>query len=720
MKIKLKYRLYFSALILTVGISFFLMDGCSQNTTMPNNSAQRKINVTTLSKDDQGKPTNIPIPNVTVIAIDPASGDSVDKRKTDNSGYAQLEFEAPAVGHKFDINAVNYKFCNNETIALKQVLSIFPCCKDTAIAFYFDQSCPPDLKCENLANLSDTLKILDENGSSKITQTTTSKYYTGFLTLFVNTGDLPIKATIPPASSFAPYELISPAAGSTVVLQKGEALSISVQLNAKNPLGIYVRNMLIQLSCQDGTAQVNVNLPAEIIPPACECLALGTKLINKESEGGIIGQPIDYFGEKIFDNNKQNCVDSIISIISKTNYGEWKVINYNKIIHYNEGLYVDFRFTPKFNYVQQDTFVVTYSTGSKICSMLIVTRGKGCVNACPKINPYNTGFIDFNDKVQVDISQTVRFSNTKCGSTIESNYNIPIYLDANSCDDNITVNVAIEDKEASKLAARFYKISTSPIYLNRGNTSSLVINFVSPTISEFDDIFTSGKRTRTGKLVDSMFTMYITLTPSKAGCEVQKIKITYILNTEPVATKPNLLHAYNEVSDKVQNPKKLVCWFDKVKNASTSEFIDKTKKGLYPPDDGDFYIDVDNNSQSLVKKEPYIKLCKQGNYVMDRMKYWRNMPEPQYTNIKGVITLLSNDFKSNPNLFSANYGTQAGGNGTPLQTGDVFIFYSDATNDNGVPCYMGLLWIAAINYGIESDQYHLTGITFQLIYPVEF
>jgi len=553
------------------------------------------------------------------------------------------------------------------------------------------------------------------------------KYSTGYLTLFVNTGDLPITAIIPDASSIAPFELISPAPGPSIPIVKGASLSISVRINAKNPEGKYEKDLIIKLSCQGRAANLTVKLRAEIIQKFCNCLELSPKEINKVSDRNPIGSSREYKNVKIFDNN-ENCTITIDSIKSLNKLGEWQVTNptvlnnIKQIINYNESFYMDFKFTPDTTIVQPETFIVYYTVGDTICKDTVILKAKGCKDICPEITINNNTHY-FRDAIE-QLNNDVRFSKDPSCGGYKNGYklSIPILLDSEACDE-ISVDIKIEDKEQSKLATKYFKIQESNIYLLPTNIKDLVVSFQSPSVTEFNKIFTNGLRAKTGTEIDSIFTIKIILHPNKVGCSDQVIIISSKIITAPIRTKPNFVQSYNQLSDIVSTPKKLVCWFDKITGATTTEFIDRTDDGNYPPDQGDFYIDVDDNNPvtPLTKKEPYIKLANKTDNVMNCMKLWRTMTETEFNNVNYVITTLANDYQATPNLFDTGCNSVGvGGDSNPIHTKDVYLFWSLSKGENGVPCYVGLLWVAAKKYGIEDDEYHLSDITFEIIYPIEF
>lgn len=730
MKIFIRPGFFLSIFLMLVLISFIILNSCSQHNIMPESTAKRKITVNTYSNDAQGRPTNNPLGNIKISIVDPSSNETVVSINTDNKGQGQLVFDAPSIGHRFEVDAIYDKLCNGIPTEIKQVVSIYPCCKDTSLVFYFDTTCPPPLKCEDLADKTDTLIIRDQNGSPKITQSVNSIFYTGSLKLFLNSEILPITATFPDGSTISPFVLVDPKPNSKDTLNFGNSLSISVEIDGSNPVGKYEKKLIIQLSCEGHTATLTIILIAEIVQENCdECLVLPHQpiVIDVSDRRNPIGQPNFYNGEFIFKNTK-NCQITIDSLKFINDTKEWKAtpsdgkLKINQLDNFN----IDFVFTPIGINELPDTLRVFYKIGNTTCIVDVILLGKGCVDACPQISLDNKVFNDFGVNNPIYISQNVKFSRIQCGASVVTQNSIPIQLDPDACD-NITVSVSVQDTEALKVSSQFYNVSTSSIYLNKGNSATLVIKFTSPTIGEFKDVLKQRGiiPPNTPNKSDSSFTLIITLTPDKKTCKTQTIVVSNILTTTPLQTKPNLLHAYNETSDIVTTPKQLVCWFDKVSNASTTDFIDHpdiNPPWPYPPNNGDFYIDVDNNNNNPpAKKEPIIKLCLQGDYIMDCMKLWTTMTDVQFTNVQWVITQLSTAFYGGGKiLFSNGCGTSAGGNVNPLQSGQVYIFWSNSKDENGVPCYLGLLWIAGINYGIESDQYHLSGITFQLIYPIVF
>jgi hypothetical protein len=721
----IKSRYAIIALILSA-----LTVGCVQNTVMPDDSTQRKIKVNAFLRDTAGKPTNLPAVNAQVKAFDPLANIFVAQDITDNSGYAELVFLAPTIGKQYHIIGI-YK-------GQTQVEPIYPCCKDTTVVLYFNPEPPPPIECDDLKDDTYRLTILDENNSAQISRSENDKFYFKSVTLFVNSGTEPITLKMPSAASISPFEMVSPAAGSTVTLVQGQSITITVKINAINNVDAYTKDLLIQAECTSKSAQITVKLAAQIVEAKCECLDLEPIVINKEDDRNIIKTAKEYKNEQVFTNTKVNCVDEIISIESKSKIGEWEVTKFTTIVNYNKSLLVDLKFTAKDAKMKPDTFVVTYKTGDQVCEVLLILKAKACVDVCPKIRIFadEHEFSDTEQTLQIVTGKCSRFlfskANTCTNKPSKKEENIVISYPADACFDPIDIRITVEDKEQNQLSMKYFTFSNSTGFsLSSGEFNNLTVTFTAPTIAEFQDRVLS-KRGNNQKVADSTFAVYVTISSNIPGCQAQKLKIMAIVTTDPQTSELQKISGYNQLSDVVDIQEQQVFWFNGLSDGNTSDLVRSIRDidgtlAPYPPDEGDFYIDVYDNSATITTdREPIIKLTPTG--IMQNIKFWKYMTVNEIKNTKDVVNQIRNEYNSGTFRFT-NGLTSVGG--TPVSADPneklllraVYVLWSDKDDSNtGIPCEIGILHIEGRYLGREVDTniFHLSGIDFRAIYPIMF
>ncbi|MEI6090683.1 MAG: hypothetical protein WCR42_09545 [bacterium] len=721
--IKSRYLIVSLLLLMVAG-------GCVQNTIMPNDSSQRKISAYAFLRDTSGKATNVPAVNAQIKAFDPLANTYVAQDITDNSGFAELVFEAPTMGKQYQIIG-SYK-------GQTQVEPIYPCCKDTTVVLYFNPEPPPPLKCDDLKDDTYKLTILDENGSTQISRSEIDKYYYKSATLFVNNGAEPITLKMPSAASIAPFELVSPAAGSSVTLVTGQSITITVQLNAINNINKYAKNLLIQAECTDKSAVLTVNLAAEIVEAKCECLDLEPTIINKEDDRNTLGTPKEYKNEEVFINTKVNCVDEIISIESLSKIGEWQITKYNATVNYNKALKVDLKFTAKDTQMKPDTFLVTYKTGDKTCTTLLILKAKACVDVCPKlmITGVDLEFSNTERNYQFVTGVCSRFlfskANTCTNEPSKKVESFTISYPIDACFDPVDIRISVEDKEQNQLSLKYFTFTNSTGFsLKSGYSFSLGVTFTAPTIEEFQNRVLS-KRGNNQKTEDSTFTIYLTLSSNIPGCAAQTIKVVAIVTTAPQTSELQKISGYNQLSDVVDIQEQQVFWFNGLSEGNTSDLV-RSIRGIdgklapYPPDQGDFYIDVyDNSATVTTDREPILKLAPSG--IMKNVKFWKYMTVNEIKNTKDVVNQIRNEYQNGTFTFTNGF-TSVGGNPVSADPNEklllkaVYVLWSNKDDSNtGIPCEIGILHIEGRYLGREVDTniFHLSGIDFRAIYPILF
>jgi hypothetical protein len=733
---------------------------------MPENS-RRRITINAFETDSSGNCTDKPIPDVRVSAYDPAKKDTVDKEITDNSGISYLEFDAPNVGQEFNIVSRYNKICNGVNVTDERSFLLYPCCKDTTIKLCLDPRCPPIMECGSLKDTIIYWNFTDDN-SDVIYQTTTDKFIP-IKNPFVqrNNKDIPINVTwLSPDSDYnPPFQMTSPKVSQ---IKKNEVLKIDMQINKKQAIGDYKKELKVKLDCVDEqgvghTAIITIILTAKIEKVECNCtidlfdINTGAKKIktpiSKEDVSISVGTTKPFDSLLILTNNLEGCTIQVDSIVYFNNPGEWTIVKWTKgLVNYGESIYFDASFKPTDPNMKPQYIAVYYHYDgtSNSCAFFVELKAKGCVNVCPTFD--NVAFDGTEHNIRISNDGETGFLFTKdivCSK--DSSYkaiDYKISYPANACFNPAVFTITATDVESAKLASRFFKINGTSISsssisstLNSGQSLNLTVSFKAPTIKQFEDIFTNKERNQTFTIDDSTFTIYISIKSNVPGCLDQKLKISAVLTTVPRISGYLNISAYYQKSDKSSEPQYQVCWFEGISGDVVSEYVSTLKNpntgiGPWPPDKGDFYIDVADNSAGITTpREPILKLTNiaMSSGTFNCVKFWRTMSNDAFNNTKAVITQLSNDFNSTFLDFTINCNQSVGGN--PASTDpnqrlfdpnggtndlNVYVFWSDSKGARGIPCNIGLLIVRGAQYGRETNGFHLSGIDFRVIYPVIF
>ncbi len=531
--------------------------------------------------------------------------------------------------------------------------------------------------------------------------------------------------------------------GPVVTVRNGEALTVMFSVSTMQ-IGEYDESFIFLVQCPGSPApsRVTVRLLADVVAFTCVCPRDTVISMEPGIESVEVGSVRSYPPRIIF-SNPPNCRSIIVdSIISHDWYRSWTITQPvpGTQIGAGEDLRISTQLSPYQAGPAVDTFNIHFRLADGTpCRQRVELVGFGCHTMCPLVlRPTQQ---EFNSSRPIAVNfGTVAFSpNSACGGTktLAQQEILLLLPDTACCSSPANVSITVEDPDPRRVNSRFLSITpTSSVQLYRRTQTNLVVQFTAPTVSEFEELFATGLRPRTGGPADSTFNLRIRLSNSSCGNCVQYIDVRVVIGTLIRVSNVITLYAYGQNTPKLPDPPvRKVCNIDCCLNIDGSYDIGRlfnminpqTKMFPYPPDAHDFFVEVADTSYTRTPPQTPMLFRTPFTPFRNLIRFRTNYLERDFANVRTILDELQTALNTDPALFlqpSLPWTLPPGPSSVRPQPGDVYIIASDqqwtsGTSGHIIPCGIALLYIRKIFIGNEPNSFNdQSGIEYELIYPV--
>ncbi len=625
---------------------------------------------------------------------------------------------------------------------------VFLFCENQTAALNFENVPVPDICCPPPD--SDVLvEFFDEQYDTKLIQNTplgVAEYYQT-RTLFRNAcSDTPITVEIPPVP--APFRIVRMESGTTVTgsrvtVQPGDRLVVQCAVSTKNT-GDFEEEVDFGLVCSDGSrGRVRVTLKAQVIELPCDCGRDSLRVIVPESTPVPVGvvrtyNPINLFTVPL------NCGPVSVETVTPAGPSRtWKLQLPNLPVTIQPGATFDIgaEFAPY--RADSTTLDFTYAyrlADGTLCTKRARLEGRACHDMCPLLmDTVSQRQFSIATPHRVVLAENLGYvflsPDATCNEPINEvdrtvNFLLP---DTACCAGSMTFTISVDESpDPSRTSAQYFSASSS-VTLTRGVRTPITISFKSPTISEFDRLFTSGRRPRTGTRIDSTFRIRLLLQGTTCRECRQYLDVTATVTPFMQLSPIRNLRAYGQRTDLVPVAPAEVSSVISYVNGNLSpglvdNLLDINRRYPYPPDQFDFFVDVTDTARAfppLPSKPPM--LFRTGVTTFTKILRVRaGYPEQSFERIIPIVSDLQNDLLANGSYF-LQPSLQWTFPGTPVtnlypQPGDVYVIFQDdywtSTRGARVPCRAALMYVRRVDNGQQNDTNHQSGVEFRLIYPI--
>ena len=538
-----------------------------------------------------------------------------------------------------------------------------------------------------------------------------------------------------------------------VELMPCDIFSIEFAVSTKNE-GTFQQTLVFDISCDENNIQYSYQLNAEVVSANCGCpLGTDTTIIdfydNNNDNLVQVNSSMDF--QNLLFTNEFECDITIDSILIYDHYDstvkediykklpvagneEW-VLNseyFGTIIEPGDDFIFDVKFTPLSACERASKLIKMYILleNGDTCIHYLKFMGRGCNDKCPEINGKEFG----EELIKINLSAPFHPEGPCAdflGVSTRTSDNEELEITFPSClcmGEQATLTTKITDDE-NGLSAQFFSVNPSGAQLDASNGQSeykLTVTFYSPTESDFNDLFPPRTWHNPPTAEDS--TMRAKIVIKVGDCE-QIIEVTAKVENIPQLSDPLRLYPYNQHTDSKPTPDYQVCYINSnnVDVGTLRKIADDKVYAPQKPNDGSFYINVDDTTRESINSEQVPEL-----YLTDVDacgKYLklvaRGYNEEDFDNMDDILAKLKNDvtaegaesyFYNGSNIFQpVNHP-----NGyADLQPKDVYAIYSEGHDDNYKPCCLALIYIAnVISDGNLNPTNHRSSIDFRVLSPV--
>ncbi len=742
-------RLGIYSLLIVAGILILSSAGCKDEVVPAQGSKERVLTVLAKEVDPATGAVIGPARRAQIVIYEVrADGDhELARLETNDQGVAVYSAVFPAAGVNLRVVGTYeserqttdppvFLFCNDATVTLR-FAGTWPVC------------CPSDTLL--------TYQFIDETGSTDLIQGNPPgiAQYTLTRTLFLldcpNPNDR-LTVTVPAAP--APFSIREmrvndrDVTGPNVTIANGEAFTITFAVSTA-AAGDYEGVMDLIVLCPDGatTHTVRVRLIATVTAFTCTCPRDSMIALEPGVQDVEVGSTRDYTNLIVY-TNPANCrALTIDSVVSRDRERAWDVLapSGGEVVQPGANIRLTARFRPFKAGNAVDTFRVYFRLADGTpCRVITTLRGFGCRSMCPLL--LRPGNQEFNaaKPVRVDFG-TVPFSpNAACGGMRSAVYQEVTLLlpDTACCPSPADVRIEVIDNDARRVPSSLYDVTPgSSIRLEKGVRSSVTVRFNTPTIDEFEALFASGRRVRTGTAADNEFNMQIRLSSPGCGNCVQLLDVRASVGSFINISNVITLYAYGQNTPKLPEPPvRKVCHIDCCTNLDGSLDIGRlfnmlqpvTKTFPYPPNEHDFFVEVMDTTSVRVPpgsqklQDPMLFRVASSEFTR-LIRFATNYNENEFADVRLIVQRVQNALNAGPNFFSQNllnWDFPPTASSVKPRPGDVFIMassgtWTSATTGHVIPCKVALLYIRKIFDGnLNNSSNDQSGIEYELIFPV--
>lgn len=638
---------------------------------------------------------------------------------------------------------------------------VFLFCTDATLTFCFDREPPVSIDCSTPLDTTMVLPFTDETGKPVLLtgQPLNIGKYVLTKTLFTNTNPSKEMCVTIDARTRAIFhiEQILTTRDVTndnpIMVRPNESLTLIFSASTAGA-GTFSETFVVTAAlCNDNSCQPKVfrlNTRATVEQLSCTCPTgrdtLQTLRPDPDMALVTVGMPTTYLNTWMF-RVSPDCLNIVVDSaqrIDAIDHG-WRISTPLPAVISASDVRLNLTFTPTRAGISSDTLVLYYHFERTMqkCSVRVILLGEACRSMCPLYGMNGSPLQEFSSRagfytMRYVNSGIIPFSeNPACGgSALDVVSTLTLTLpDTACCTSPTSVRIDLANVDPSGVSSRFFTVQSAggSVLVSKNSQTRVLVTFRSPTVNEFDRLFTSGERTRTNTVADSTFSIQIRLTSDCNGCS-QVITVDARVNTFSQLSPIRNLRAYGQKTDLVRFPSTEVCTIISTTNGTVDPGLVRSltrsdRSFPYPPNDGDFFVEVADTSVAfppLPRKEPMLFRVT-GTMFTRIQKLASGYPENSVANITPVLTLLQNEVQSNPGYFtqpSLPYTWPPVGGSIRPVPGDVYVLYGDQLwpgRFGQVPCRLALLYIRSrtVGEGEESlNTHHQSGIEFRIIYPV--
>jgi hypothetical protein len=738
----------FVIVIFMLPIVFAAVPGCKDEVIPPaGQNAKRTLTVIIQERDPVTGDCSIVAPNadITVFEVTKDGEKELVAMRTGADGVAQWTSDLPATGINLTVRAVyknQVQYCNPR---------VFVFCTDATISMCFESVPPVDIDCTQSVDTTIVIPFVNEDGRAQLISGLPLGVgiYSATRTLFRNsnpTSDICVTVDKRSDGPFSIDKLITShdvSGENPASVSPGELFTALFSVSTA-AVGDFNATFTFTVKlCGSDSCKIKyfrVRLEATVINLPCDCPADN----NVRMQPGLDIVPV---GESRTYNNlllaafSGDCGTVYVDSVRRTGSNKGWTITYPapppSVEYTNHQITFNAVFAPVKAGICVDTFLfrIRFVNGRQ-CTMMVRLIGEGCVNACPNIGPSYGTLHQFSSKADTsNLGDHIAFTNTVCpaaNGTVSREF--AVALPVESCCQSMDVSINVFDDEASKLASRYFTVSPSTaMTVTKGSQSIFTVKFTAPTVTEFNQLFTSGLRQRTGSKSDSSFMIRIRLTSDCIAC-TQDVVVKATVGDVSLLSPIRNLRAYGQKTDLVPIPSTEVCYINSTTNGNPDPglvraLIDANKNYPYPPGEGDIFVEVMDTSRAyppLPLKEPML-FRREGTVFSSIQRIATGYPENSVVAIYPVVNLLQNIVQSNPGFFaqtSLPFSFPPTANSIKPVPGEVYVLYGGSTWSGifgPVPCNLAMLYVRSRTVGQGEDNlntHHQSGIEFRLIYPV--
>ncbi len=734
----------------TLLVLLLLWPGCSDEVTPPpGDNAVRTLTIIARERDPITNECSINAANVeiTVFRVDDKGETPIATLTTGGDGIARYAAELPPSGVNIAVRGL-YK--NQLQYSVPRIL-VF--CGDATVQLCYDGTPPTDVDCQRRIDTTMVLPIVNEVGSTQLIRNLPLGLgrYQAMKTLFTNTNPYDMCVTVDARSNGAFHldhmQTTRDVTGEVPArVAPGEQFTALFSVSTAD-VGSFDQPFVFTVkACGADTCQpkiFRVRVQATVIDLPCDCPANGSYFLIPDGTVHAVGTTTSYPG-LVLETFSIDCGSVFVDNVSQIDNNEgWRITRPAApfpVEITDHRLSIDASFTPVHAGVAEDTFRVEIRfVNGKRCTLDVRLRGEACRDLCPLIGMQGRPMVPFSSTPITHImnSGAVSFSNLQCSSNISSvRQDFMVHLpDTACCPSPATIQISVIDDDPSRVASRFFAVSpSSSMSVTKGSSGGLTVRFNAPSVTEFDRLFSSGQRVRTGTLVDSMFTIRIQLVNTTCGQCSQFLVVTAIVNMTSQLSPIRNLRAYGQKTDLVRTPSTEVCSIEATTNGNPDPglvraLIDVNKVYPYPPNDGDFFVEVADTSVDLPPlglKEPMLFRVN-GTPYRNLLRVASGYAEQSILAITPIVNLVESLLQANPNYFtqaSLPFSFPASANSIRPIPGEVYAIFGDEMwpgVHGPVPCRIALLYVRSrtVGQGEENaNTHHQSGIEFRLVHPV--
>ena len=740
-------RIRFSAPLALLTLLALLAAGCKDEVVPAKGAKERVLTVVARVIDPVTGVSTGPAVDaeITITQVNANGEEVLAQLRTNDQGVAEYRAVFPAAGVNLRVAGVYrnerqysdppvFLFCADAKFTLSFVGTPLVCCpRDTLVTYRF----------------------LDESGSTDLLRNkpTGISEYTLTRTLFVLDCADPnqtLSIAIPVAKTPFGIKQVRVndrvVTGSPVVLKKGEALTVVFTVSTATP-GDFELPLDFQLTCSDGTpVRYTVRLLATVIEFQCTCPRDSVLSIEPDANTVEVGTVRDYANILVYQNPADCRAIRVDSIVSRDRDRFWDVIapTPGTIVDAGRDLAITARFRPWRAGNAVDTFLVFIRLADDTpCRITVRLQGFACRTMCPLVVKPVVQQFTASKPIAVDFSagnSPVPFSpNEGCGGTRTTvTQEITLLLpDTACCPAPASVQIALIDSDPQRVNSRFFDVTPGAnVTLGRNTRTTVTLRFTAPTVSEFEQIFASGLRARTGSISDSIFSVSIRLSNSSCGDCQQLVTVRAVVGTFIRISNVITLYAYGQNTPKLPDPPvRKVCHIDCCSQFDGTldigrlfNMIDpQTKTFPYPPNQHDFFVEVADTSSTRTPPQDPMLFRTAGTDFTKLLLFAQNYLERDFANVKRIVGDVQNALNANGAYFlqpSLPWTFPPGPTPVRPRPGDVYIIstqgqWTSGSTSHVIPCGVALLYVRKIFLGNEPNSFNdQTGIEYELIYPV--